>query len=99
MIEAVNKSGWRVKTTTANGQNDDFATVASGTNVTFANGNGTTASVTNSTDGITVKYEAKVGDGLKIDGDQKIVADTTALTVTGGKVAEIAKEDDKKKTC
>ncbi|WP_404810725.1 Hia/Hsf adhesin N-terminal domain-containing protein [Haemophilus influenzae] len=93
----MNKSGWRVKTTTANGQNDDFATVASGTNVTFANGNGTTASVTNSTDGITVKYEAKVGDGLKIDGDQKIVADTTALTVTGGKVAEIAKEDDKKK--
>ncbi|WP_114890234.1 Hia/Hsf adhesin N-terminal domain-containing protein [Haemophilus influenzae] len=97
VIEAVNKSGWRVKTTTANGQNDDFATVASGTNVTFANGNGTTASVTNGTDGITVKYEAKVGDGLKIDGDQKIVADTTALTVTGGKVAEIAKEDDKKK--
>ncbi|MEX4230688.1 Hia/Hsf adhesin N-terminal domain-containing protein [Haemophilus influenzae] len=99
VIDAVNKAGWRVKTTTANGQNGDFATVASGTNVTFESGDGTTASVTKDTNGngITVKYDAKVGDGLKFDSDKKIVADTTALTVTGGKVAEIAKEDDKKK--
>lgn len=88
VIEAVNKAGWRVKTTTANGQNGDFATVASGTNVTFADGNGTTATVTNDTaNGITVKYEAKVGDGLKFDSDKKITVDTTALTVTGGKAS------------
>ncbi|HHF1357351.1 TPA: Hia/Hsf adhesin N-terminal domain-containing protein [Haemophilus influenzae] len=88
VIDAVNKAGWRVKTTTANGQNGDFATVASGTNVTFESGDGTTASVTKDTNGngITVKYDAKVGDGLKFDSDKKIVADTTALTVTGGKV-------------
>nr|3EMI_A Chain A, Hia (Adhesin) [Haemophilus influenzae] len=59
VIDAVNKTGWRIKTTDANGQNGDFATVASGTNVTFASGNGTTATVTNGTDGITVKYDAK----------------------------------------
>ncbi|WP_061723917.1 YadA family autotransporter adhesin, partial [Haemophilus influenzae] len=89
VIDAVNKAGWRVKTTTANGQNGDFATVASGTNVTFESGDGTTASVTKDTNGngITVKYDAKVGDGLKFDSDKKIVADTTALTVTGGKAS------------
>ncbi|WP_048954408.1 YadA-like family protein [Haemophilus influenzae] len=88
VIDAVNKAGWRVKTTTANGQNGDFETVASGTNVTFADGNGTTATVTNDTaNGITVKYEAKVGDGLKFDSDKKITVDTTALTVTGGKAS------------
>lgn len=88
VIDAVNKAGWRVKTTTANGQNGDFATVASGTNVTFADGNGSTAEVTKANDGsITVRHSAKVGDGLKFDNDQKIVADTTALTVTGGKAS------------
>ncbi|EDK14024.1 adhesin [Haemophilus influenzae 22.4-21] len=73
VIDAVNKAGWRVKTTTANGQNGDFATVASGTNVTFESGDGTTASVTKDTNGngITVKYDAKVGDGLKFDSDKK----------------------------
>ncbi|HHE9989897.1 TPA: Hia/Hsf adhesin N-terminal domain-containing protein [Haemophilus influenzae] len=88
VIDAVNKSGWRIKTTTANGQADKFETVTSGTNVTFANGNGTTASVTKDAQGaITVTYNANVGDGLKIDdASKKIVADTTALTVTGGKV-------------
>lgn len=103
VIDAVNKTGWRIKTTDANGQNGDFATVASGTNVTFASGNGTTATVTNGTDGITVKYDAKVGDGLKLDGD-KIAADTTALTVNDGKnannpkgkVADVASTDEKK---
>ncbi|HHV6531200.1 TPA: hypothetical protein ACUMF3_001788, partial [Haemophilus influenzae] len=88
VIDAVNKAGWRVKTTTANGQGGDFATVASGTNVTFADGKGTTAEVSkNDADGsITVKYNAKVGDGLKIGDGDKITADTTALTVEGGKV-------------
>lgn len=88
VIDAVNKAGWRMKTTTANGQTgqaDKFETVTSGTNVTFADGKGTTATVTNGTDGIIVKYDAKVGDGLKLDGD-KIAADTTALTVENGKV-------------
>ncbi|WP_301669048.1 Hia/Hsf adhesin N-terminal domain-containing protein [Neisseria benedictiae] len=115
VIDAVNKSGWRIKTTAANGQagqaGDNFETVTSGTNVTFADGKGTTATVTkNGTDGITVKYEAKVGDGLKIGDGDKIVADTTTLTVNGaaangavdnttpkGKVKEITSEDDKKK--
>lgn len=87
VIDAVNKAGWRVKTTTANGQNGDFATVASGTNVTFADGKGTTTVVTgDATNGITVKYDAKVGDGLKFDDNKNIVADTTTLTVENGKV-------------
>ncbi|HHF4071222.1 TPA: Hia/Hsf adhesin N-terminal domain-containing protein [Haemophilus influenzae] len=85
VIEAVNKAGWRVKTTATPQNGDGFETVASGTNVTFASGNGTTAIVTKDINGITVKYEAKVGDGLKLDGD-KIAADTTALTVENGKV-------------
>ncbi|WP_455512128.1 Hia/Hsf adhesin N-terminal domain-containing protein [Neisseria lactamica] len=115
VINAVNKAGWRIKTTAVNGQagqaGDNFETVTSGTNVTFADGKGTTATVTkNGTDGITVKYEAKVGDGLKIGDGDKIVADTTTLTVNGaatngavdnttpkGKVKEITSEDDKKK--
>ncbi|HHF6546782.1 TPA: Hia/Hsf adhesin N-terminal domain-containing protein [Haemophilus influenzae] len=88
VIDAVNKAGWRVKTTSANNQAGQFETVTSGTNVTFADGNGTTATVTNDTaNGITVKYEAKVGDGLKFDSDKKITVDTTALTVTGGKAS------------
>ncbi|HHF3827297.1 TPA: Hia/Hsf adhesin N-terminal domain-containing protein [Haemophilus influenzae] len=87
VIDAVNKAGWRVKTTTTPQTGDGFETVTSGTNVTFADGDGTKATVTKTdADGITVKYEAKVGDGLKIGDDKKIVADTTALTVTGGKV-------------
>lgn len=107
VIDAVNKAGWRVKTTSANNQAGQFETVTSGTNVTFADGNGTTATVTNDTaNGITVKYEAKVGDGLKFDSDKKITVDTTALTVNStdgdaakpkGKVAEITDENEKKK--
>ncbi|EEG33028.1 hypothetical protein FAH67_06155 [Neisseria flavescens] len=107
VIDAVNKAGWRVKTTGANGQGGDFATVASGTNVTFDNGSGTTAEVTkNNTDGsITVKYNANVGDGLKLsDDNKKIVADTVTLTVNNGadtnkpkgKVADLT-EDNKNK--
>lgn len=117
VINAVNKAGWRIKTTAANGQagqaGGNFETVASGTNVTFDNGNGTTASVTKdaNSNGITVKYDVNVGDGLKVDdATKKIVADTTTLTVNGaaangavdnttpkGKVKEITSEDDKKK--
>ncbi|PRL64339.1 hypothetical protein BV058_01351 [Haemophilus influenzae] len=107
VIKAVNKAGWRIKTTAADGQNGDFATVASGTNVTFDNGKGTTAEVTkNNTDGsITVKYNANVGDGLKLSDDsKKIVADTVTLTVNDGadtskpkgKVADVAEGDKKK---
>nr|WP_275112034.1 Hia/Hsf adhesin N-terminal domain-containing protein [Neisseria lactamica] len=117
VINAVNKAGWRIKTTAANGQagqaGGNFETVASGTNVTFDNGNGTTASVTKDANGngITVKYDVNVGDGLKVDdATKKIVADTITLTVNGavangavdnttpkGKVKEITSEDDKKK--
>lgn len=110
VINAVNKAGWRIKTTAANGQagqaGDNFETVTSGTNVTFDDGDGTKATVTKTDAGsITVKYEAKVGDGLKIGDDQKITADTTTLTVNGvtgdatkpkGKVADVT-EDNKKK--
>ncbi|WP_455524411.1 Hia/Hsf adhesin N-terminal domain-containing protein [Neisseria lactamica] len=106
VIDAVNKAGWRIKTTDANGQNGNFTTVASGTNVTFANGNGTTATVTkNGTDDITVKYDVKAADGLKVDATKGIVADTTTLTVNSadvdtakpkGKVADVT-EDNKNK--
>ena len=106
VIEAVNKAGWRIKTTgTAAGQDGKFETVASGTNVTFADGQGTTAEVTKDDQkGITVKYNANVGDGLTIGNDQKIVADTTKLTVNDGtdtnkpkgKVADVAEADKKK---
>ncbi len=97
VIDAVNKAGWRIKTTTgANNQAGQFETVTSGTNVTFADGKGTTAEVAKANDGsITVKYNAKVGDGLKLDSD-KITADTTALTVTDGKVATPNNGDGKK---
>ncbi|WP_118814075.1 Hia/Hsf adhesin N-terminal domain-containing protein [Neisseria lactamica] len=111
VIDAVNKAGWRIKTTATNGQagqaGDNFETVASGTNVTFDNGNGTTASVTKDTasGAITVKYDVKAADGLKVDATKGIVADTTTLTVNGatgdatkpkGKVADVT-EDNKNK--
>lgn len=110
VINAVNKAGWRIKTT-ANGQagqaGDNFETVTSGTNVTFADGNVTKATVSkNAQSGaITVKYDVNVGDGWKIDDtSKKIVADTTALTVNSGneadkpkgKVADVA-DDSKNK--
>ncbi|WP_308030537.1 Hia/Hsf adhesin N-terminal domain-containing protein [Neisseria lactamica] len=109
VIDAVNKAGWRIKTTAANGQadQDGFETVTSGTNVTFDNGNGTTATVTKDTasGAITVKYDVKAADGLKVDATKGIVADTTTLTVNGatgdatkpkGKVADVA-DDSKNK--
>ncbi|WP_304680245.1 Hia/Hsf adhesin N-terminal domain-containing protein [Neisseria blantyrii] len=111
VINAVNKAGWRIKTTAANGQagqaGDNFETVASGTNVTFADGNVTKATVSKDAQSgaITVKYDVNVGDGWKIDDtSKKIVADTTALTVNSGneadkpkgKVADVA-DDSKNK--
>ena len=106
VIEAVNKAGWRVKTT-ADGQAEKFETVTSGTNVTFADGKGTTATVTKDDQkGITVTYNANVGDGLKLNADnKKIVADTVTLTVNGadgdatkpkGKVADVTDGDKNK---
>ncbi|WP_455483326.1 ESPR-type extended signal peptide-containing protein, partial [Haemophilus parahaemolyticus] len=106
VINAVNNAGWRVKTT-ANGQagqDGKFETVTSGTKVTFADGDGTKATVTKTdADGVTVKYNANVGDGLKLD-NRKITADTTTLTVNDGadtakpkgKVADVT-EDNKNK--
>lgn len=96
VIDAVNKSGWRVSgegTTAKNGATavtaDQAQTVTSGTSVNFKNGNATTATVSKVTENgetkINVKYDVTTGDGLKLD-NQKIVADTTKLTVTDGKV-------------
>ncbi|WP_308028507.1 Hia/Hsf adhesin N-terminal domain-containing protein [Neisseria bergeri] len=107
VINAVNKAGWRIKTTAANGQAGQFETVTSGTNVTFADGNVTKATVSKDAQSgaITVKYDVNVGDGWKIDDtSKKIVADTTALTVNSGneadkpkgKVADVA-DDSKNK--
>lgn len=90
VIDAVNKSGWRVTgegTTAENGATAVTAgqaqTVTSGTSVNFKNGNATTATVSkDNTGNINVKYDVNVGDGLKVDDtSKKIVADTTTLTV------------------
>lgn len=94
VIDAVNKSGWRVSgegTTAETGATAVNAgtaeTVTSGTSVNFKNGNATTATVSkDNTGNINVKYDVTTGDGLKISDDKKIVADTTTLTVTDGKV-------------
>lgn len=90
VIEAVNKAGWRIKTTDANGQNSDFTTVKSGTNVTFADGDNTKANVTKDGSGnITVKYEVKTDGSIATDNDGKLKLnilderDTTNLLVLG----------------
>ena len=77
VIDAVNKSGWRVKTTDNNqtGQpGGNFETVTSGTNVTFADGHGTKANVTKDESGnITVKYDVKTDGSLTVNnGDGKL---------------------------
>ena len=91
VIEAVNKAGWRIKTT-ANGQagQGNFETVASGTNVTFADGDATTATVSKDDRGnITVKYDVNVGEVLK---DNEFRApDNTKLVKIGD---EYFSEDD-----
>lgn len=71
VIDAVNKSGWRVKTTynAQTGQlGGNFETVTSGTNVTFADGNSTKANVTKDSSGnITVKYDVKTDGSITVD--------------------------------
>lgn len=95
VIDAVNKAGWRMKTTTANGQTgqaDKFETVTSGTKVTFASGNGTTATVSKDDQGnITVKYDVNVGDALNVNQlqnsgwnlDSKAVAGSSGKVISG----------------
>ncbi len=84
VIDAVNKSGWRVSgegTTAENGATAVNAgtaeTVTSGTSVNFKNGNATTATVSKVTENgktkINVKYDVTTGDGLKVE-DEKVVA-------------------------
>ncbi|HHF6186693.1 TPA: ESPR-type extended signal peptide-containing protein [Haemophilus influenzae] len=74
VIDAVNKAGWRIKTTTTpqNGK-DGFETVTSGTNVTFADGNSTKANVTKGGSGnITVKYDVKTDGSVTTGNDGKL---------------------------
>lgn len=93
VIDAVNKSGWRVSgegTTAENGATavtaDQAQTVTSGTSVNFKNGNATTATVSKDNGNINVKYDVNTGDGLKVD-DKKITVNTgDGLKVEGGKV-------------
>lgn len=47
-------------------------------------------------EGRSAKFKVKAGDGLKIDNDDKLVADTVDLTVTNGKVTAPSTSDNKK---
>lgn len=82
VIDAVNKSGWRVTGEGATAENGATAvtagqaqTVTSGTSVNFKNGNATTATVSKDNGNINVKYDVTTGDGLKVD-NQKITVNT-----------------------
>lgn len=106
VIDAVNKAGWRMKTTTANGQTgqaDKFETVTSGTKVTFASGNGTTATVSKDNQGnITVKYDVNVGDALNVNQlqnsgwnlDSKAVAGSSGKVISGNVSPSKGKMDE-----
>lgn len=102
VIDAVNKAGWRMKTTTANGQTgqaDKFETVTSGTKVTFASGNGTTATVSKDDQGnITVKYDVNVGvNQLQNSGwnlDSKAVAGSSGKVISGNVSPSKGKMDE-----
>ncbi|CWM94170.1 autotransporter adhesin NhhA [Neisseria meningitidis] len=106
VIDAVNKAGWRMKTTTANGQTgqaDKFETVTSGTNVTFASGKGTTATVSKDDQGnITVKYDVNVGDALNVNQlqnsgwnlDSKAVAGSSGTVISGNVSPSKGKMDE-----
>ncbi|HEZ4784155.1 TPA: YadA family autotransporter adhesin [Neisseria meningitidis] len=106
VIDAVNKAGWRMKTTTANGQKgqaDKFETVTSGTNVTFASGKGTTATVSKDDQGnITVKYDVNVGDALNVNQlqnsgwnlDSKAVAGSSGKVISGNVSPSKGKMDE-----
>lgn len=106
VIDAVNKAGWRMKTTTANGQTgqaDKFETVTSSTKVTFASGNGTTATVSKDDQGnITVKYDVNVGDALNVNQlqnsgwnlDSKAVAGSSGKVISGNVSPSKGKMDE-----
>lgn len=106
VIDAVNKAGWRMKTTTANGQTgqaDKFETVTSGTSVTFASGKGTTATVSKDDQGnITVKYDVNVGDALNVNQlqnsgwnlDSKAVAGSSGKVISGNVSPSKGKMDE-----
>lgn len=106
VIDAVNKAGWRMKTTTANGQTgqaDKFETVTSGTNVTFASGKGTTATVSKDDQGnITVMYDVNVGDALNVNQlqnsgwnlDSKAVAGSSGKVISGNVSPSKGKMDE-----
>lgn len=106
VIDAINKAGWRMKTTTANGQTgqaDKFETVTSGTNVTFASGKGTTATVSKDAQGnITVKYDVNVGDALNVNQlqnsgwnlDSKAVAGSSGKVISGNVSPSKGKMDE-----
>lgn len=47
-------------------------------------------------EGRSAKFKVKAGDGLKIDNDDKLVADTVTLTVNNGKVSTPGTGDNKK---
>lgn len=106
VIDAVNKAGWRMKTTTANGQTgqaDKFETITSGTNVTFASGKGTTATVSKDDQGnITVKYDVNVGDALNVNQlqnsgwnlDSKAVAGSSGKVISGNVSPSKGKMDE-----
>lgn len=106
VIDAVNKAGWRMKTTTANGQTgqaDKFETVTSGTNVTFASGKGTTATVSKDDQGnITVKYDVNVSDALNVNQlqnsgwnlDSKAVAGSSGKVISGNVSPSKGKMDE-----
>lgn len=106
VIDAVNKAGWRMKTTTANGQTgqaDKFETVTSGTNVTFSSGKGTTATVSKDDQGnITVKYDVNVGDALNVNQlqnsgwnlDSKAVAGSSGKVISGNVSPSKGKMDE-----
>ncbi|HEZ0678267.1 TPA: autotransporter adhesin NhhA [Neisseria meningitidis] len=106
VIDAVNKAGWKMKTTTANGQTgqaDKFETVTSGTNVTFASGKGTTATVSKDDQGnITVMYDVNVGDALNVNQlqnsgwnlDSKAVAGSSGKVISGNVSPSKGKMDE-----
>ncbi|WP_275078649.1 Hia/Hsf adhesin N-terminal domain-containing protein [Neisseria lactamica] len=97
VIDAVNKSGWRVSgegTTAETGATAVNAgtaeTVTSGTSVNFKNGNATTATVSKVTENgetkINVKYDVTTGDGLKVEGGKVVASVGDGLKLDNQKI-------------
>lgn len=97
VIDAVNKSGWRVSgegTTAENGATavnaGNAETVTSGTSVNFKNGNATTATVSKVTENgetkINVKYDVTTGDGLKVEGGKVVASVGDGLKLDSQKI-------------